>query len=318
MENPYTVDNNEQLKDSFVCLADILGFTKLCEQAKDRNERNQLLTSITKAIGNAYKFMDPSIYNFQNKCEYSVKVFTDNIAIGYPLSNPYINLGQHELGRLLDSFSAYQLSLAIDGYFLRGAISFGAHYMNDLIVFGDALIDAHKIELKGGPPRIVISPKMNNILHEQLNMHFLPSSAPHCDVLLKDSDGAIFLNYLHMVTIANSDERIEIGVLKDHKNRILENLHLHSHEPRIICKYEWLANYHNYFCNDLADKFARMIGYDADPENQFELSHENSRYYDLMQKFIDLKIESPFHEIMRIDISDFENSTDQELATDHD
>ena len=311
MENPYTIDNNEQLMDSFVCLADILGFTHLCEEFSNEEEGNERLAKIKESIQNAFEFIDPSIYNFQNICEYSVKVFTDNIAIGYPLSKPLVDFGEHELGRLLDGFSAYQFSLAIDGYFLRGAISYGKHYMDDLIVFGDALIDAHKIDVKGAPPRIVISPRMYEKIRDHLHFYSPPSRAPYCDVLLKDSDGSIFLNYLHMVTIANSEYHIEIDALRDHKTRIIENLHSHSHEPSILSKYEWLANYHNYFCNELADKYAQQIDYYGDPENPYESSPENSIVEKLIQDLWELKIEVPLHEIMRIDISDFENSTDQ-------
>ena len=242
MNHPYTSDGDRLLQESFVCFADILGFTKMCEDAFREKNEDQFLGEMKEKLENAYGFIDPRIYNFQNKSEYSVKVFTDNLVMGYPLSRPLVDFGEHELGRLLDGFSAYQLSLAKDGYFLRGAISFGKHYMDDLIVFGDALIDAHKIESKGGPPRIVISPHMYGTIRDHLHFYSPTDRAPHCDVLLKDSDGAIFLNYLHMVTIANSDDRIEIDVLKDHKNRIIENLHSHSHEPSILCKYEWLAN----------------------------------------------------------------------------
>ena len=302
--------------DSFVCLADILGFTHLCEEFSNEEEGNKILRDIKGSIDNAFVFINPFNKNSQNVCDYSVKVFTDNVVIGYPLSNPRYDLGEHELGHFLDVFSAYQLTLAVDGYFLRGAISYGKHFMNDLIVFGDALIDAHKFDVRGAPPRIIISPKMYEILHNQLKFYSPPSSAPHCGALLKDSDGTIFLNYLHLVTIAESEGYIYIDLLSEHKKRIEENIHSHSSEPSILKKYEWLANYHNYFCNDLAEKYADEIGYHFDPENIYESSPENAQVEDLIGELRQLLIDVPSHEILRIDISDFENFTDQEFTTD--
>lgn len=304
MNNPYNSLGNEELSDSFVCFADILGFTNLCEQAIKNKNGNQFLKIIKESIEKAYEFIDPVFHSYENRYEYSIKVFTDNIVIGYPLSNPLDYYGEHELARILDGFSAYQLKLALDGFYLRGAISFGKNYMDDLIVFGDALIDAHRIEEKGGPPRIVLSQKALAMLKKQIVSYFPPTNAPQFNMLLKDIDGAIFMNYLHLVTIAESEGFIDIDILNEHRYRIKENLESHSHEPNILSKYEWLANYHNYFCCELARKYEKSISDVMNPENYDRITPEISKTNDLINELRNLIIDVPPREITRISMSD--------------
>lgn len=304
MINPYILDGNKSLLESFVCFADILGFSKQSLQAINNNQGNQFLDKIRNSLSIAYESVRPSGSFYQNSCEYFVKVFTDNVVIGFPLKSRLQDSGEDEFGSFLGILSDYQLILVLDGFFTRGAISFGKHYMDENIVFGDALIDAYSIETKGGPPRIVISPNMYEIIKEQFDFYYTPSSSPHYKDLLVDTDGSIFLNYLNLVTIAESEGIIFSDILLAHRNKIMENLNAYAKEPSVLQKYEWSANYHNFICNDIADKYEMFIGDVNNPDTYSDIDPEFSKKYELVQELRSLTINCPVRKISKIDVSD--------------
>jgi hypothetical protein len=176
--------------------------------------------------------------------------------------------------------------------------------MDGLIVFGDALIDAHRIEEKGGPPRIVLSPKVLPMLKNQIDKYYSPTNAPHFNMLLKDNDGAIFMNYLHLVTIAESEGIIYTDILREHRERIVENFETHCHNPKVLSKFEWLANYHNYFCSELARKYEAPILDVMNPDNYDRITPEISKTFDLINELRNFIIDVPPQEITRISMSD--------------
>src|SRR5258708_21417480 len=76
---------------------------------------------------------------------WEVKAFTDNIVIGCPI---YLNEpdAEAELGSVLLSVREYQLTMVHAGFFVRGGISISQLYMDDEIVFSDALMEAYSAE----------------------------------------------------------------------------------------------------------------------------------------------------------------------------
>ena len=53
-------------------------------------------------------------------------------------------------------------------FFVRGGIAFGNHYMDNDIVFGNALVDAVSMDKCGGPPKISFTPSAIKIIKKQL------------------------------------------------------------------------------------------------------------------------------------------------------
>ena len=65
--------------------------------------------------------------DFFDKDSYKVKIFTDNIVIGYPVM---FDDAESELGRIFFSLAFFQLSMVNQGFFLRGAISIDNLYID--------------------------------------------------------------------------------------------------------------------------------------------------------------------------------------------
>jgi len=71
------------------------------------------------------------------------KVFTDNIVIGLPMRSGET---ENEFGHILMSVIEFQLKFALRGYFVRGGLDFGDLAMDDSLVFGLPILEAHRLE----------------------------------------------------------------------------------------------------------------------------------------------------------------------------
>jgi hypothetical protein len=191
---------------------------------------------------------------------YALKIFTDNIVLGYPLQRPHFDHGEPELGDIFGTFAEFQAGLAMEGFFIRGGIAFGEHYMDDDIVFGKALLEAVEQDKGGGPPRITIAPSALEKLDRQLAFYGEPERAPHNEYLLKDSDGGIFLNYLSEAFYAFPEGGILLDMIEGHQNALIEGLKTYKSNPGVRAKFEWAARYHNFVCNDYAERYEDAKG----------------------------------------------------------
>ena len=210
----------------------------------------------------------------------TMKVFTDNLVVAYPLYRQHIDFGEPELGGLFDLFAHIQTFLATDGFFLRGAITTGYHYQDQDIAYGKALFEAVDLDKSGMPPRLVIGKSLEKPISKHLSW-YAPGVAPHYTYLLKDSnDGQLFLNYLYAAFEHFPDGPIDDQSLIVHKTRIYEGLQEYQSDAGILEKYKWLASYHNYVCQTFADEYA-ISGYDADPE-QIAISIDAQRVLDYL------------------------------------
>ncbi len=248
MNSPYV--GEIKMLPSFVLYADILGYSAYCQDALAVGKGNLFLKNLHGAFNNAYNKIRKHSSGFNVAVDYfSVRIFTDNIVIGYPLRDLKRDYGEPELGSVLTMVSEFQSELASQGFFLRGGIAYGNHYMDNDIVFGPALVKAYKHDKKGGPPRIVIDPTALMMIKRQTDCYPEPFLSPHYYHLLEDADGAIYLNYLNEAFVHYRDEGVYYELLRAHQNKIINGLDEYKDIPDIRVKYEWLANYHNYMCH---------------------------------------------------------------------
>jgi len=217
------------------------------------------------------------------------KSFTDNIVIGFPIEHcedrsSIKSLGEAELGDVLDMLSVFQLTMIQHGFFVRGGISLGKVYMDSQTVFGNAFINAYEVESqKAIYPRIVLdsSPRTDPANESYFKRNFasgkggiapnewrdpsatdlveIHSSAynpgfrpPNSRCLLKDTDNQVFLNYLQVIVSENphdGPDLVSYDLLAKHRDIVIANLSKTADMPSIRCKYEWVARYHNFFCD---------------------------------------------------------------------
>ena len=265
MKNPQTYSTSSpKLIPSFVCHVDILGYSQLSTEAIKTNNGNQFLAKLRTALTKAYERVRKHSKGWNNYDLFSIKVFTDNIVVGYPLPNVELDYGESELGHIFSTFAEFQIGLAMEGFLVRGGIAFGDHYMDDEIVFGDALLEAVAQDKAGGPPRISLAPSAVEVLQHHLGFYGEASrSAQHQD-LLEDADGSIFLNYLDEAFVAFPDAGIFFEVFEAHKDTIVKGLNKYKSNPDIRAKYEWVARYHNFVCQEFVENHPVPNSPDAD------------------------------------------------------
>lgn len=239
-------NNPPKLIPSFVCHVDILGYAQLCQEAIKSNSSNQFLNKVRDALNAAYARVRERAKGWNDNNMFEIKVFTDNIVIGYPLKGDFsCSYGEGELGHIFDVLSEFQLGLAMEGFLVRGGIAIGAHYMDEDIVFGDALIEAVKQDNSGGAPKVALAPSVIEVLRRHLGFYGDPQWAPQTHDLLQDVDGNIFINYLQGAFIAFPDGGVFVDVFIKHKETLSKGLIENKGVPSVRAKYEWAARYHN-------------------------------------------------------------------------
>ena len=250
-----------------VCYADILGFVAMTERALESGTGTEFLQRIKGSLATAYdKVHQTQTLDGMVPSIFDMKVFTDNIVVAYPVRDPN-SVGEPELATLLMLFAQVQAGLAADGFFLRGGIAAGEHYQDEDIVYGDALLEAVRLDKSGGPPRLVIGQSVEPLILEHLSWYG-GGPAPHYEELLEDpSDERLFVNYLKMVVFDDfPDGPIHCQLLSAHRENVLRGLQEHESDSQVRPKYEWLATYHNYVCRTFASRYPLPSNPETDPE----------------------------------------------------
>lgn len=263
MTNPYSSDPPKLIK-SFVCHVDILGYSELSKEAIFSGNGDIFLNKIRLALTKAYDRVRKSSEGWSNKHLFSIKVFTDNIVLGYPVKDTERSVGEEELGHIFRIFSEFQVALVMEGFLVRGGIAFGKHYMDDDIVFGDALLEAVKLDSSGGAPKISLAPSAAKILQNSLGFRRASEHPPQSCDFLDDSDGSIFINYLENAFIGYPDEGVFFEVFECHRTTVVDGLKKYRGEPDVRAKYEWAARHHNFVCEDFQKKHPVPTSPDAD------------------------------------------------------
>ena len=205
------------------------------------------MKKIYRALKNAREHIDPRYkdvgYKNRTKGLSIFTAFTDSIVIGYPMQF----FGEEELFLLCRELSSFQMSLTMEGFFVRGAIAIGDLYMDDIAVFGLALIEAIESEEKLAQfPRIVFAESARKAVDEYKGYYAVEKHALLSSNILEDADGQYFLNYLN--TVMSEEHLSNKELLEKHKYSIEDMLTKHRRDLKVWSKYRWVATYHNDFC----------------------------------------------------------------------
>lgn len=249
--NPYLQDGEEPtLVRSVFSFMDVLGYTDLIKSS-ERDGVELTLRRIHSALSKGRDWLEEKgrseeTRNYFKKDLFALKAFTDNIVIGWPVRND----AESELGGAFFKLAMFQFQMVLDGFFVRGAISVGEAYVDEIVVFGDALIEAYEGELKlARDPRIILTHSAVEAAKQHLGYYPSPHHAPHVSYVLRDSDGQWFLNYLDCVLWAGDEHGPFYDDLLKHKAAVESKLAQYKGSPAIWSKYAWVASYHNYFCD---------------------------------------------------------------------
>jgi hypothetical protein len=209
---------NPQLIDCGVLYVDLLGVSAMTEVQDPQQE----LIDLDRTLRGSFR-------DYHRSNEWIATMFSDLLVIATPADGPEVLSGLVEQGARL------QLDLALKGFFMRGGFAVGPFHDKEDIVFGPALVEAHRLERDvAGSPRVVFSGHAADCLRG------------HDAPLLVDQDGRAFIDYL---APAFDDASIEIdSLLRRHRGVIAKRLDLHRSDSRKWSKYRWVADYHNTVC----------------------------------------------------------------------
>ena len=257
-----------RLRPTIVCYADILGFRAETQRAFRSGSGEDFLQRIKGALEKAYGTVREVKSGYPPGASiFDMKVFTDNIVVAYPLGDWHRNDGEIELGTILTLFAQVQTSLALDGFFLRGAIAYGDHYQDDDVAYGDALLEAVGLDHSGGPPRLTIAPSVEPLIAQHLSYYGDFTWAPHYQQILEDPvDERLFVDYLGSELDLFPHYPIHAELLPAHRECVLKGLRDHKSDQSVWSKYMWLASYHNYSCRSFAERWDIQAPEAADDE----------------------------------------------------
>ncbi len=242
--NPYLLGGTKNLLRSYCVFVDILGYSyeviKFSEEGKQTEHFEKFYEIFLKATKTIRDSAQPTI---------QTKIFSDNILIGAPLGEGAYD-DENQLGTLAVFLKNLQLDLTLEGYFLRGGWTLGCLFIDEIIAYGEGLISAYNLEQTTNFPRIEISKEIEPLIHKHFDYYANPRHTLQNTYLLKNND-RIFINYLQGLTEEGEfDIFVNTEKLGKHKDIIEQRLHEYDINPKIRSKYEWSAEYHNYFIDE--------------------------------------------------------------------
>lgn len=136
---------------------DILGWSDAIKTESASSLYAALEPIIQRAAFNSQHHRNALIEEFGNQVnplmlEVQFGFFSDCLVLSIPVSME---------GRIFDVISHLSMKLLQRGFAVRGGVSVGNLFHNDQIIFGPALIEAHRIETEQAKfPRVMIDPKV--------------------------------------------------------------------------------------------------------------------------------------------------------------
>jgi hypothetical protein len=268
-------DGRPRLRPSIVAFIDVLGFSEMATTSASIEDSQRVLDTIAAAIDDSRSFVRQSIPDGDAALgnRWATKFFSDNLAFGYPFDD---NTQSREATAwfIIRCVQRYQLKMAMNGFFVRGALTNGPVCLTDEIIFGSALIECYLLESKASiVPRIMLAEPLQKLVIDsyRTDPQAANSSGGIDQAICRDVDGWWFVNYLE----AAVDSRgMHWDLIEQHKASILSSL---SHTTRhdVLPKYGWACRYHNVFCHWYRD--------DPGYSDQFRISRvdEHSTIYRL-------------------------------------
>ena len=226
--------NAPECAEYCVAYLDIMGYKGLVDEAVKQKRTREEITRIQRAINWVMK--KPEWLG-----EACIRVFSDCVLVvaGGTKAACFsaLECTMHVAGRL-----------AYENLFVRGALTYGLHFDDDVVLFSPALVTAYGMEKSEAfYPRVLVESKFTD------HCNAVASTERHRALMSNiwnDHDRRAFLNYLGVISWESAHEESARNLLSGHKRNIEERLRMHADDPAVAAKYGWLASYHNRFCTE--------------------------------------------------------------------
>lgn len=211
---------------SVIAFLDILGGKQLIAQNADES-LNLVHKSYTDAI-KKYKNMAEPNFVLPN-----INIFSDNITVSFGIDDNFDNSYECIMSVIL--FCAIlTVQFLANGLLIRGGITVGYCFSDDLMVWGKALVRAYEIESTIAIyPRIIIDPFADELFD------FLANSK-YKKIICRDFDGLYFIDLFYSQRASEILPFLELQIA-DNTRRInnLDDKNLKERQ-----KLKWLQNYY--------------------------------------------------------------------------
>lgn len=239
---------------SVVVLMDILGYIDMTRKAEEEGRSQALLLELYDPLKTAREWLEDANLIVDDPTPYDrfvLRAFTDNIVIGWPVATSTRTAAGSALRHALEKVSMFQLDMASRGFFVRGAISVGDVFIDDIAVFGPALLDAYEAEReRADTPRVILTPSAVETESDYRAHYPKSESYPISHCVCTDADGRHFVNYL-------SAGLFDGALISRHQDAVLAKLEEFQTNPKVRRKYHWVAEYHNGFCAKHPEQFGQ-------------------------------------------------------------
>jgi hypothetical protein len=237
-------------EEHFTAFVDFLGFSE-ATIGRDGDARLRILNLLLSLSALRGEFDIKSEARGDGKTTYlkpAISTFSDHIVISYPLAAVRRDMGTeqltaltvvHHFQQLLTRFAAAAIDI---GFLIRGGATIGNLYHSQGVVFGEALLEAYRLESRTSVyPRVVLSTQVTSkadwMQHAKL-------------FALRDSDGLwhidYFLSILQLGVPAGDDYKQSLRKwFGDVVSLIDKNLTELSEAGRLneFAKWAWFANH---------------------------------------------------------------------------
>ena len=215
--NPQT---NYKTSEHCVAYLDILG-----GKNKIYNDNNHEFLNLLNMI---YEDAIEETHFIFRKKDISTRIFSDNILFAIKIEEND-NHAEEKISDLLNLTANTILEALCYGILLRGAITLGDFFHNEIFVYGKALVESVEMEEKYAIyPRVITTDEVQQIV-------------PQC--FYKDPDGLNVFKYLYYVTNPGTISTIQLNLLNMLKNRP---------DKKAEQKIRWAISYFNYYYTHLS------------------------------------------------------------------
>ncbi|MGZ8285048.1 MAG: hypothetical protein ACXW27_01900 [Allosphingosinicella sp.] len=224
----YDQQKGSTFRDCYVSFMDILGFSELALRADTDPEAREIIRLGLRGFSSILRrYPNPDLHFSQ---------FSDSIVL---------SAARNENGLLyvIEATIKIAFELLKAGLLVRGGIVAGNLEHTDEMLFGQALVDAHKLDQRGGPPRIIVDKMILNDPPAQRLLTEIWSPSIFLDEY--DLSDAVH-TLLHAESYRDdSVSAITAAELKAMADKISEQANDPEAAACIRAKWRWMARYWN-------------------------------------------------------------------------
>jgi hypothetical protein len=227
-----------------VAFVDVLGFADLVKQS----DANQLALASVRNLVTVNKLFEQFVCNFLSFAD--AAWFSDSLVLSMASPENHVIHLIRETGYLCRY-------LLLQGFLVRGAITTGSLYHSGRVVVGPALVNAYQLEKTTAVyPRVILDEATMAYWKNEFRIDEDGSRGAHPQLeplVKRDRDAQFFLDIFNpewadflpwtvFVSAPNLIPGDSIEFIQEVKKRIELCRVKHLGNPKVLSKYEWLAN----------------------------------------------------------------------------